>query len=156
MECSNRSPTAITAVTAKPTATTPAAIAGCPAAMRSPATNGPANVPRPSPVPQAMLAAMSSPGLRAMPGMSVAAAGRIGAPATAPTVARTYRRMVGSPPAITTATRAAVRARATPSDTRTRRPPNLLTTVPASIPATTAGPIRTAPRMPAATTPSCA
>jgi hypothetical protein len=76
-------------VTANATATTTAAIAGWPAAMSRPATNGPANVPRPSPVPQAMFAAISSVGLRASPGIRVTAAGRIGAPATAPIVART-------------------------------------------------------------------
>ena len=107
-------------------------------------------------MPHAMFAAMSSPGLRARPGMSVTAAGRIGAPATAPTVASTYSQIVGASVAIASAHRAAVSVRAIPSTSRTRRPPNLRTTVPARIPATTAGPIRTAPRMPAATTPSWA
>src|SRR5204862_539249 len=67
----------------QPAAATAATAGWAPRPIRMPAANGPTNAPTPSPVLHTVLAATSSPGVRAKAGISVTWVGRTGALAAA-------------------------------------------------------------------------
>ena len=122
--------------------------------MRKPAIKGPAKAPSPSPVVQAVFAATSSVELRAKAGMRVACVGRTGAPAAAATAATTKNIGVEPPVAMTRAQAAALAVRRMATLSRIRSPRKRARSAPLSMPETTPGTIRTAPRRAVATTPS--